>query len=299
MKCIFHNDLDGRAAAHVVAEEFKVVNLINQSEYGDSIFSKDDFFEINYGIDFPHKMIGRDETVFILDFSIPKEDMLKLLVKTDNVHWIDHHVTAIDKYEDIEDFEGIRDGTEVYSGCELTWMYLNIKNLQTEKLEDYYEDIPYYIRLIGDRDTWQWRYKDQTLNYFAGAELYEQDPMNKDWEYLKNTKKIIEEGKIVEHYKRNHYKEYLHDYAYEVEFEGYKANIVNVSKCDSKIFDSIENLHEMQIWYVFDGKKYRVSLRSVEDCDIDVGSIAQKYGGGGHRHASGFECDKLPWREIK
>ena len=33
-----------------------------------------------------------------------------------------------------------------------------------------------------------------------------------------------------------------------------------------------------------------VSLRSVEE-DVDVSLIAKEYGGGGHRHASGFEIN--------
>ena len=48
-------------------------------------------------------------------------------------------------------------------------------------------------------------------------------------------------------------------------------------------------------WY-WDGQvgKFKVSLRSRSDFDVSV--VAKHFGGGGHRQASGFECDELPWR---
>ncbi len=46
------------------------------------------------------------------------------------------------------------------------------------------------------------------------------------------------------------------------------------------------------VWY-FDGKRYKVSLRSVGD--FDVSAIAKSFGGGGHRNAAAFYCLALPW----
>ena len=48
------------------------------------------------------------------------------------------------------------------------------------------------------------------------------------------------------------------------------------------------------IVFVYNGDKWKVSLYTKKD-DIDVSIIAQKYGGGGHKKASGFRCDKLPF----
>jgi len=40
--------------------------------------------------------------------------------------------------------------------------------------------------------------------------------------------------------------------------------------------------------------KYRVSLYSTKE-EVDCGAIAKALGGGGHKGAAGFICDKLPW----
>lgn len=33
------------------------------------------------------------------------------------------------------------------------------------------------------------------------------------------------------------------------------------------------------------------------DDSEDVGAIAKSMGGGGHKHAAGFVCDRLPWEK--
>jgi len=50
--------------------------------------------------------------------------MRELLITTKNVTWIDHHKTAIEKYNDFEyDIRGVRyDGI---AGCMLTYCYLH------------------------------------------------------------------------------------------------------------------------------------------------------------------------------
>ena len=46
----------------------------------------------------------------------------------------------------------------------------------------------------------------------------------------------------------------------------------------------------------FDGKCWSVSLYHAKHRkELDLSLIAVKYGGGGHRGACGFTCDKLPF----
>jgi nanoRNase/pAp phosphatase (c-di-AMP/oligoRNAs hydrolase) len=83
-------------------------------------------------------------------------------------------------------------------------------------------------------------------------------------------------------------------FAYYTFFEGYEAVVVNIGHVGSEIFDSIKK-KPLLIMYVYDGKDYKVSLRSEE---VDVSKIALKYGGGGHPGASGFECKEIPWNYV-
>jgi phosphoesterase RecJ-like protein len=52
------------------------------------------------------------------------------------------------------------------------------------------------------------------------------------------------------------------------------------------------------MYYFWDGKRqvYQVGLRSRND--IDVSAVAKKFGGGGHKQASGFTCDKIIWEKA-
>lgn len=93
----------------------------------------DEYIKINYGIEFPFDSIGKNEIVYIVDYSISPEEMDKLLEITSNVIWIDHHKSAIEKYKNYDkDVKGLRyDGI---AGCMLTYCYLffllmELKNL--------------------------------------------------------------------------------------------------------------------------------------------------------------------------
>jgi oligoribonuclease NrnB/cAMP/cGMP phosphodiesterase (DHH superfamily) len=276
MKCFYHNDADGKCAAHIV------------SQYTQD-FDEQNYIEIQYGMDFPFDIIGHNEDVYIVDYSIEPHEMEKLLNITENVVWIDHHISTIAKYKDfVYDVDGIReDGT---AGCVLTHKYLFPNKI-----------VPWYVLYIGDRDVWKWEFGDDTLNYFAGSELYDLHPLSNDWGELYYVEEIIRKGKTVEKYKAQHYALYLKAFAFEAQFEGHEANIINVGLVDSKVFDSVECLKDIQIMFVVESWGLRVSLRSAETSGIDVSKIATQYGGGGHKHASGFEwkfedhAEPFPW----
>ena len=90
MICFYHSDNDGKCAGYWVDK----CGLLD--EHGKT------FFKIDYGIDFPFDKIHKDERVYIVDYSIPPEQMDKLLEITPNVVWIDHHKSAIEMYKDYD-----------------------------------------------------------------------------------------------------------------------------------------------------------------------------------------------------
>jgi len=52
---------------------------------------------------------------------------------------------------------------------------------------------------------------------------------------------------------------------------------------------------DIQILFSWAKTKWKVSLFSIGH-HADVSKIAVKHGGGGHPGASGFHCDKLPFK---
>lgn len=111
MKCFYHVDNDGKCASYWVGK------LAHPDIY------ETEFIKINYGMEFPFEEIKKGEYVYIVDYSILPAEMDRLLLITQNVTWIDHHVSAIARYDGYDkNIRGIRyDGI---AGCMLTYCYL-------------------------------------------------------------------------------------------------------------------------------------------------------------------------------
>lgn len=272
MKIFYHNDLDGWCAGYIVGQKFNLTD-------------KNDFFEIKYGDEFPFDRIKKDEEVYIVDYHLELDQMDKLLDITSNVTMVDHHITAYNKYKKYNRLVNkIMDMN--YSGCVLTYMHLyNVS----------FEEVPQFIKYIGDRDIWKFEFYD-TKDFCSGAELYDLYPLSEDWEQLKvYTEEVIDEGVIVNKYKAQRNKEYLKQFGYPAVFEGKQAFVINLGLVGSEVFDSME-MPEIGIMYVHDGEKYKISLRSET---VNVGELAELHGGGGHFGAAGYECTDLPWKVEK
>ncbi|MCK9324171.1 MAG: DHHA1 domain-containing protein [Bacteroidales bacterium] len=289
MKCFYHNDLDGQASAFCV---FAWV--------GNRSNKQGEFIPINYDMAFPFDSIEKDEQVWIVDYSISPDEMRKLLKITQDVVWIDHHKTAIEKYSNFESpIRGIRKDGE--AGCVLTWKYIHWWTARGEGKENFSKenpDIPVekFIDLVGDRDIWAWKYGDETKNFFNGSGLYNTDPDGDFWwdcmtkpDFMK---RVQEEGKTIQRYKDMSDIGLNKRLGYAVEFEGYNCFAINRTCSSDRLQENMDK-YDIGIPYIHKHNGYTVSLYSKKD--IDVSEIAKKYGGGGHKKASGFQCDELPW----
>lgn len=295
---VFHHwDSDGRCAGFWCTHSAAITD-----GYGD----KARCIEMNYNREFDLDLVKPNEQVFIVDYSIPPEEMTKLLEITKNVTWIDHHVSAIEKYKDYPHaINGIR--VNGVAGCVLTYIYLHaltergmnptgIKFNESTK-QDLITMVPMFTRLIGERDVWDWQHGEQTKNFFAGINCFDTRPESFLWKQLLGgaTKWIEEKGVIVEEYRSQQRRELLDSWAYESEFEGYSCIVCNVDD-SSELFDSLSKQYDLKVEWVFDGNAYNVSLYSDS---IDVSKVAVKHGGGGHKGAAGFETKELPFKAIK
>lgn len=276
MKVFYHKDPDGMAAAAVV---YKYIKENNPS-------LKIECIGINYNMEFPLASIKKDELVYIVDFSISDPaDFDKLMLITTNIIWIDHHKTSIEKYIDYE-IPGLQvDGT---SGCELTWQWCFPG-----------KPVPYVIGLIGDYDLWKFIYGEDTKVFNVATRLYDIRPYADIWEKWLDSDYFPEEelrdGRIAINYRDNYYASVARSWAYLTEIEGHSAIACNAASVSSQLFDTLKIDCDVLITYVFDGKKYSVSLYA-KNPDVDVSEIAKIYGGGGHKGASGFIIENLPFQ---
>lgn len=279
MKCFYHTDMDGHCAGAIVYRAMK-----NQEDDGMGF----EFITINYNHDFPFDKIRPNEEVVIVDFSLQKAgDFERILEITRRIVWIDHHKTAIEKHSRLDDrIKGIRrDGV---SGCELTWEY-------------YFSEkpIPRVVELLGDYDIWAFKYGEDTNKLQAGIRLWNTKPESEEWNnWLRSVyfpQREINAGEIALKYRDNQNVGLIKAWSFFIDFEGFRAACCNQGSTSSQLFDSVKDEYDIMMPFVFDGKRWTVSLYTKKP-EIDVSVIAKKYGGGGHRQAAGFQCDELPWR---
>ncbi len=275
MKVFHHNDLDGRCAAAIALQRHPDAECI----------------EINYNQTFPLDSIQNGEAVYILDYSIEPEEMLELLKITPAVVWIDHHKTAIEKYKDFQRDVGGQRRTD-HSGAWLTWEWFH-PNAQP----------PEVVRLVDDWDMWTHEKNpegERTRHFVLGMKAYDTSPALKGgiWEPLFRCNKrsldlVICDGKAILAYESRQSAEYIKAFGHKFRFEDHTCFACNRGITNSTLFDSIED-DEITIFmpFVWDGFQWTVSLYSKT---VDVSEIAKKHGGGGHTHAAGFVCEKLPW----
>lgn len=311
MKCFYHIDLDGKAAAFCVFS-WVGINAVNHEVK---------FIPINYGTPFPFDTILPNEQIWIVDYSIDPQEMTMLLEITNDVTWIDHHKTAIDKYAGYpHKVRGIRKDGEAC--CVLVWKYIHWWTDRGEGAELFdrtREDIlpvPKCILLTGDRDIWAWKYGDATKHFYSGSQLYDTGPGSSFWldcmahetvplegtgnakykeEGLRFWNKLILQGETVEKYKLQFYGELAESIGYKVLFEGHSCYALNVARISSDVFGPLIDQYDIFLPHYHDGTQWTVSLYSKT---VDVSEIAKLYGGGGHVRASGFQCKELPWSSV-
>lgn len=288
MKCFHHNDIDGKAAGAIVAR--KTGN-----------YNKADYIMYDYSKPIPTELIEDGETVYFVDlsFSVNSVDKLKEILeeKHCDLIWCDHHSSSMEilkTYPEYEKVKGIR--KEGISGAALTYMYL---------FDCEFDDIPMFLKYISDFDCWQFKLED-TLFFKYALEATDYEALDIIWNQLFRAEhsasndlldKMIESGKAISKYVEKEYEQYRKAYAYESRIDGVKCLVVN-RRCNSLIFgDLIKDYPIVAIW-VFDGEKYKYSIYS-DKPDIDCSKIAERYGDGGHKGASGFVSEKMIFNKVK
>lgn len=266
-RVLHHNDNDGRLAAY----------LIRKSENGDAIC-----IECKHGEKTSFDKISKNNKVFVVDFDMPDEEWKELQEITDDIVWIDHHKTAMDKAKGKprNKFEGIRKDGD--SATLLTWEYLND---QTPP--------PKVVKLVDVFDVWKDKDEiwDDAVKFMFATKSGDTGPNTNYWNFLLSSDKLCEElvdkGEVI---KAAFEKEWQDDLetGFEANFDGYKCFVLNTNvNAGSLIFCDKINDYDVVIKYHFDGEKYNYGLYTVKD-DINIGNICAKYNGGGHQGCGGF-----------
>lgn len=299
MKCFYHNDLDGRCAGSIVYR----YEMINNEE--DFVYTKEDFFEVDYIMDLtPYiEKIEYGEKVYFVDYSFTNKTkwILDLLLsKKCNIIWCDHHKSSLElikSFPELRYINGIRD--DRYSGALLTYWYLYLQDKYFIDNNRLLDEIPMQIRYVDDYDCWKSNLGDNTTFFKLGIETKDYDALDRIWDdfyiFSESLSLLIDKGKAIKQYIDKDHEQYRNQYAYESIIDGHKALVIN-RKTNSWIFgEKIKEYPIVCVW-AFNGEKYSYSIYS-EDKSIDCSKIAEVYGGGGHKGASGFSADKLLFKK--
>lgn len=276
-------DLDGISSAAILKDRFSKEQLILVGvEFGDNLGDM-------------NEIVKDADSVYMVDFVFEPFERMIELNKTCNLFWIDHHASSlkyVEKYPEIK-FKGLLGNKDnKKSAAYLLWEY-------------FYQNaiVPRGINFISLFDTWQHNFDDNILSFYYGVEAKTgMNPHSDVWEDILlntiNTDTMIDIGKSVRSYVKMKDAAYAFDHAFEADFEGYKAIVINIGFPGSMKFDSVIDNDKHDIMIGFSrrkGKFWKFSLYTTKK-HIDCSKIAGKYGGGGHAGAAGFELDYIPFK---
>jgi uncharacterized protein len=237
-----------------------------------------------------------EKNVFIVDFCYPREvlDRIKPLSKEEIVAGasgegraaqlcvLDHHKTseaALKDYPENENMKIIFDMNR--SGAGLAWDFFFPGKSR-----------PYLVDYVEDRDLWLHRKPEShTVNGYIASLAYDFDAWDRASYFGRGHAEIS--GRVVLDYiKQAQDLQMKNDMVIATEWLGHiEVPIINASYTSiSELLDRImieRNCPLAVGWRMRNDGKISFSLRSRGD--LDVSEIAKRFGGGGHKHAAGFE----------
>jgi len=244
-------------------------------KYGDTI----EYIPVSHGTE-PPNVEGCD--VFMADFCYKRPVMLKMKDDANSLVVLDHHKSSQEECGDLEFCSFDMD----HSGAFLAWDYLFSG-----------DNVPLLIRYVEDRDLWKWNL-DSTEEILSAVDSFERTFEN--WDMLHSYldaedsvrwKRVKTMGEGILQYKKNLIKSLMRN-AYQANIMGKTVPIINIPFFQSEVAAELALTADYAAAYYFDGEAYKFSLRSKEGGD-DVSLIAAKFGGGGHKNASGFLIKSL------
>ena len=268
--CIYHgNCADGFTAAWVVKKAL-----------GDDV-------DFHAGVHQNPPPDVTDREVIIVDFSYKKDVLIGMAAKAKGILVLDHHKSAESDLVDLpENVTAIFDMNR--SGAMMAWDYFFPNRSPS-----------FLIKHVQDRDLWCFNIegtKEFQINLFSYEYSFE------NWDMIDNIcaddykyRRFIDEGAAIGRKHMKDVRELINVAATRGAIRGYNVPILN-----APYFYSSEAGHIMGenepfaacYWDVPEGRIY--SLRSASS-GVDVSTIASSFGGGGHKHASGF---RLPFDRL-
>ncbi len=221
----------------------------------------------------------QDKDVYILDFSYKRQEMELLCQQAHQVTIIDHHITALEELTGLDQhYSNIDIHFDMeQSGAVLTWKFFHQST------------VPLLFQYIQDNDLWRFEL-EHTKTVILAIMSY---PMTFSiWSQWLESEQAIEsihqEGLILERQVNKQISRYKKA-ARMGKIAGYNIPVVNApSSLGSELLHQLSIDKPFAAAYEDKAERRTWQLRSDGENGLDVAKIAQQFGGGGHKNASGF-----------
>lgn len=266
------------------------------------LFSKEypdaEYLPANYGDPVPD-VTGK--VVYIVDFSYPRDSLLKMYEQADLLVVLDHHKSA---QKELDGLPFCKFDLEK-SGGRLAWEYL------CDTVDQYWSPWtnrqcpPWLVQYTEDRDLWRWHLADSRE---VNANLRSFPMTFEEWDRIATlTVDEMAIGGLA----------ILRDQQMTVDAKAKQAHLVHVATepefpnwmaCNATtlISETAGDLAKATgvgcCWFEMGDGSRVYSLRSRKESNVDCSVIAKRFGGGGHPGAAGFKLAAgvpHPWSKAE
>jgi hypothetical protein len=232
------------------------------------------------------------EVVVFVDIAPPPEALAELSELAAQLVVLDHHVSARDRFAACGGLDAAhaRRGHRIHfdlehSGAMLAWQHFHTG------------EPPALLRYVEDQDLWSWRLPDsEAVNAAIGS--YPRDFATWDALAARPPAELAAEGLPILRANRQEVERALQAAA-PVAIGERRAEAVNARTLRAQIGHALAERASFGVpWgvvYRIHADRVDVSLYSIGE--LDVASVAARYGGGGHRNAAGFTIPLRRWLE--
>lgn len=254
---IYHRDADGFGAAYAA---WKV--------YGPHTAK---YYSWQYG-EPPNLELFRGQSIYILDFSFSREELESINEVAYSLVVLDHHASAKTALEGLPYCKFSN-----RAGAIMAWPHF----LPTST-------IPPLLAYVEDRDLWKFELPNsREVTYGLGSYPFDFQV----WDKLvqggdTQTEQLAKDGAAIMRHIDMNVDRLIATNKRDIKIDGHLVKAVNCPLYQSEIAGKLAEMGTFGAVYYDLGEKRIYSLRSRSD--FDVSEVAVKYGGGGHKAASGF-----------
>lgn len=231
-----------------------------------------------YGEPYPD-IEGKD--VVLVDFSYKRPVLLEMATKAKSILILDHHKSAMEDLVELPD-----NVTAIFdmerSGARMAWDFFHPE-----------EKVPMIVQHVEDRDLWRFNLEGtREISSALFSYEYDLDTWSAFFEF-DLSEMLMVEGRTLNRKMIKDINEMISRDLHYIKLDGHIIPALNTSYFySSEAGSKMAQGNPFSACYSMDDKNVNFSLRST-DAGVDVSKIAFKFGGGGHRNASGFSISRF------